>query len=43
LKGEPKKLPVSLMPQGLFDGSDDDVRNLIEYIQSFPPVTPAAK
>lgn len=42
IKGEPKKLPVSLMPTGLFDGSEEDVRNLIQYIQSFPPVAPAA-
>ena len=42
IKGERKKLPVSLMPTGLFDGlSEDEVRNLIAYIQSFPAVAPA--
>jgi len=45
LKADPKKLTVSLMPDGLFDGkTDDDVRNLLEYLKSVPikPAAPAA-
>lgn len=39
LKAEPKKLTVSLMPDGLLDGkTEDDVRNLFEYLKSVPIV-----
>jgi cytochrome c oxidase subunit IV len=37
----PPALKTSLMPQGLFDNlSEDEIRHLIKYIQSFP-ITPA--
>lgn len=37
-----KLLKVSLMPEGLFDGkSDDEVRNLLEYLKSVPITAPA--
>lgn len=39
LKADPKKLTVSLMPDGLFDGkTEDDIRNLLEYLKSVPIV-----
>jgi len=39
IKGDVKKLPVSLMPDGLFDGkTEDDIRNLMEYLKSVPIV-----